>query len=126
MSINLQFHNLEMYNFMSFATATIDFNQNGFIKVIGQNLSADNSISNGSGKSSIWEAIMWCVTGDTIRGTSNVVRFDCDDGTYVKLSFSYNGDEYVLIRSKDHSKLKTGLMIEINGKDCSGKGIRDS
>ena len=33
---------------------------------------------------------------------------------------------YKVTRTKNHEKYKTNLFFEVNGKDCSGKGIRDT
>ena len=82
--------------------------------------------SNGSGKSALWDALSWVLTGSTIRGTKDIVNIHCQDGTYVAIEFSLNGKEYKLLRSKDHKDFKTNLKIFIEGEDKSGKGIRES
>ena len=125
--MNIKFKKVYLHNFMSFRDATIDLSDNGFVLVQGKNENpTDNSQSNGSGKSSIFEAISYCLTGDTIRGTKDIVNHQSDDGTYVGIEMNVDGKEYKLLRSKDHKKYKTNLMIYIDGKDMSGKGIRDS
>lgn len=123
----VKFKNLKLFNFMSFETASIDLENNGFVQIIGiNNNSVDNSKSNGSGKSAIWEAFNWCLTGETLRGSKDVVRNGSDDGTLVSLSFSIDNDDFEITRTKNHSKYKTNLFIEKNGTDISGKGIRDT
>ena len=112
---------------MSFGDATLDFNDDGFIQVSGRNENpADMATSNGSGKSSLWEGVIWCLTGDTIRGTKQVSNLFGEDGTYVQLDFVIDNKSYSILRSKDHKVYKTSLQIYVDGKDCSGKGIRDS
>lgn len=112
---------------MSFGDATLDFNDDGFIQVSGRNENpADMATSNGSGKSSLWEGVIWCLTGDTIRGTKQVSNLFGEDGTYVQLEFVIDNKSYSILRSKDHKVYKTSLQIYVDGKDCSGKGIRDS
>ena len=86
----------------------------------------DGATSNGAGKTSCFEAIMWCLQGETIRKSKQVTNINGDDGAYVELDFTADGTDYKLIRTKDHSKYKTNLKIFINGEDKSGKGIRDS
>lgn len=125
--MNLRFLSVELSNFMSFENASVDLSENGFVKVCGENNNLpDNATSNGSGKSAVWEAINWCLTGETIRGSKDVVRHDSDDGCSVEIVFTVDGDSYDILRTKNHKKYKTNLFIKKNGEDVSGKGIRDT
>lgn len=125
--MHIEFRKVVLHNFMSFGHAELEFKDDGFIRVTGiNNNPEDNALSNGSGKSSLWEALIWNLTGDTMRGTSQVVNLKGTDGTYVDLEFDLDKTNYRIIRAKEHKELKTSLQIYIEGKDCSGKGIRDS
>lgn len=125
--MHIDFKKLVLHNFISFGHSELIFADDGFIKVSGRNENPlDLAISNGSGKSSLWEGIIWALTGDTIRGTKKVSNLYGDDGTYVKLEFILDSVEYSILRSKDHKEYKTSLLITVDGKDCSGKGLRDS
>lgn len=118
---------IHIENFMSFKSADLSLNDRGFVTVVGRNDNVcDNSVSNGSGKSSLWEALLWCLTGDTVRGTKDVVNNKSDEGALVELDFVLNNKQYRVIRSKEHSIYKTNLKIFVDEKDVSGKGIRDS
>lgn len=112
---------------MSFGCDEVDLSSPGFTLVSGMNKNLEDSASsNGSGKSSIWEAIAWVLTGNTIRGCKNVSNSNGNDGALVELTCKVDGKEYIITRTKDHSKLKSSLKILIDGVDKSGKGIRDS
>lgn len=112
---------------MSFGYAELDLDNQGFVRIDGINKSLiDGATSNGAGKTSCFEAIMWCLQGETIRKSKQVTNINGNDGAYVELDFTADGSDYKLIRTKDHSKYKTNLKIFINGEDKSGKGIRDS
>lgn len=126
--MRLIFKSLDIENFMSIGKVHIDFTvQKGYNIVSGINkCMEDNAKSNGSGKSSLWEAISWVLTGTTVRGSKDIVNINADDGAVVSIVFESDNHEYSLQRSKDHSKLKTNLKIIVDGKDESGKGIRDS
>lgn len=125
--MHINFRKLTLHNFLSFGHSTIEFEDDGFIRVTGINENPDDlAVSNGSGKSSLWEAIVWALTGDTIRGTKQVANIYGEDGTYVELEFDIDSNHYNILRSKDHKEYKTNIRILIDGKDCSGKGIRDS
>lgn len=123
----IKFKSLELSNFMSFEYAKIVLDNNGFVKVLGENKNKiDNSKSNGSGKSAIWEALNWCFTGETLRGSKNVVRNGYEDGCFVTVNCTCDTFSYEITRSKNHKKLKTNLFIKKDGEDISGKGIRDT
>ena len=125
--MHIEFKKLILHNFMSFGHSELSFGDDGFIRVSGVNQNPDDSAtSNGSGKSSLWEGVIWALTGSTIRGTKQIVNMYGDDGTYVNLLFNIDGSSYDVLRSKDHKEYKTNIRIIIDGKDCSGKGIRES
>ena len=125
--MHVEFKRLILHNFMSFGDAEIRFEDEGFIRVSGVNENPlDNAGSNGSGKSSLWEALIWALTGETIRGTKHIVNMFGEDGCFVDVEFYIDTTRYQLIRSKDHKVRKTNLQILVNGEDVSGKGIRES
>ena len=125
--MNIIFKHIKISNFMSFGYAELDLDNQGFVRIDGINNSlVDGATSNGAGKTSCFEAIMWCLQGETIRKSKQVTNINGNDGAYVELDFTADGTDYKLIRTKDHSKYKTNLKIFINGEDKSGKGIRDS
>ena len=125
--MHIDFKRLILHNFMSFGDADIRFEDDGFIKVSGRNENPlDNAGSNGSGKSSIWEALVWAITGETIRGTKQVVNAFGEDGCFVDVEFYIDTTRYQIIRAKDHKVRKNSIQILINGEDVSGKGVRDS
>lgn len=125
--MNVVFNKIILHNFLSFGDAEIELNNRGYVFVQGVNENPnDNSLSNGAGKSSIWDAISYALTGVTIRGTKDVVNIHTDDGAFVALDMDVDGKNFKILRSKNHSKYKTNLLIYIDGKNVSGKGIRDS
>jgi DNA repair exonuclease SbcCD ATPase subunit len=125
--MKLTFKNLKIQNFMSIGDAELDLQENNFVLVKGENNNLqDVAGSNGSGKSSIFDAIVWCLTGETSRGTKDIVNIHGTDGAYVELTFLENLNKFKLVRTKNHSKYATNLYIYINDENKSGKGIRDS
>ena len=126
--MNIKFKHIVLHNFMSYSHSEIDLSDRGYVLVSGRNENpVDNASSNGSGKTAIFSAINWALTGDTGRGGSSDIRnINADDGAYVELEFSVDNTNHLLIRSKEHSVYKTNLKIYINGEDKSGKGIKDS
>lgn len=125
--MRLKFHNIYINNFLSIGEAQIDLEDKGYCLITGINNNPNDAAkSNGSGKSSVMEAICWALTGETIRGVKDVINLFTEGGTEVTLKFSVDDNEYVISRYKEHKKFKTDLKIFINDVDKSGKGIRDS
>lgn len=119
----INFKSIKLKNFVSFKDEEIIFdNYQGFINIFGSNKSDDTAKSNGSGKSSLFNSICWCLTGQTIQGSKKVENIFCSGETKVELNFILDNKDYTIIRSKNPSNLK----IFLDDKDISGKGIRDT
>ena len=122
----IQFKKVIVHNFGSYGHAELELQNKGFCLVSGQNnYIKDNASSNGSGKSFLWSAICFALTGETINGIKtnlkniNIEEQDC----YVQLDFLYQKDLFSLIRT---FAPKSDLKIFKNDVDLSGKGIRES
>lgn len=120
---NIYFKHLSLTNFMSYEKASIDLNRLGNVLVGGINNNPDDSAkSNGCGKSSLFSAISWCLTGETVSGATDVSNIYSEGKTEVSLTFDIDKDSYEIRRTKNPSN----LFIYINGENKSGKGIRDT
>lgn len=122
----IQFKKITVHNFGSYGHAELELQNRGFCLVSGQNnYVKDNALSNGSGKSFLWSAICYALTGETINGIKtnlkniNTEEQDC----FVQLDFLYNKDLFSLVR---YITPKSDLKIFKNDIDLSGKGIRES
>lgn len=126
--MTIKFISLHIHHFLSFDDATIDLQDKGYCLVSGVNRNPkDFAKSNGAGKSTIFNAISFALTGETLQGLkSNLANIYFDDGCYVELEFQANGHTYKLLRSKGDSIHGTDLKIYIDNEDKSGKGIRES
>ena len=115
--MHIIFKSLKLENFLSFKNTGLDLTNQGYVLVSGINNNPDDMAkSNGSGKSSIWESIIWCLTGETVRGTKQVVNRYTDGGTSVELVFTIDKDTYKVIRYKEHKEFGTNLKVFINVK----------
>ena len=122
----IQFKKIIIHNFGSYGHVELDLQNRGFCLVSGQNnYIKDNALSNGAGKSFLWSAICYALTGETINGIKtnlkniNIEESDC----WVQLDFMYNKDLYSLHRI---IAPKSDLKIYKNDIDVSGKGLRES
>lgn len=123
----IDFEKVIIHNFGSYGHTELDLKSKGFCLVSGKNnFKKDNALSNGSGKSFIWSAICYTITGETLNGLrTNLknINIEDDNKCYVKLLFKVNADEYEITR---HAAPKSDLQIIKNGTDVSGKTYRES
>ena len=122
----LKFIKVHAHNFSCYDDAELTLTDMGYTIVSGKNNnSSDNAVSNGSGKSSIFNAICFAITGETTQGLSNNIEniYANPNDCWVELHFFADDDEFIIKRIKTP---KSDLKIYINGEDRSGKGIRDS
>ncbi len=105
-------------NFLSFGKAEFDFDEAGLVLVEGENLDDRSARSNGSGKSAMIDALVWCLFGTTLRGYENdeVVHRKVGEDCLVEVTIEDADDvEYVVARARRHSKLKNSLRVYADG-----------
>lgn len=125
--MKIKFNKLIIDNFLSFGHAEIILNDRGYTLIKGINESPkDGAKSNGAGKSTIFSALCYALTGETIQGlSSNLHNIFTKDTMSVTLEFLVDNNEYKITRSRDINN-KADLKIIANNIDKSGKGVRES
>jgi len=101
---------LELKNFRQHLDAQVSF-VDGVTGIIG---------SNGSGKSTILEAIAWALYGaPAVRGTNDTVRSKASEGgakVSVALTFELGGSVYRAARTLDASGRSGSAVLEVDGR----------
>lgn len=124
--MKLKFNKIIAHNFMSYSHSELELTNLGYTIVSGKNnCKVDSSLSNGSGKSSIFNAICYALTGETTQGLKNNVEniYADPDDCWVELDFNVDNDNFIIRRIKTpYSNMK----LWCNGVDISGKGIKES
>ena len=126
--MRIDFEHIDIEGFLSIGNASIDLSSNGLVLVSGINSNpADNSKSNGSGKSSLFEAIFYAATGNTIRGSKDkdIVNRNYPKGCKLELTIKRGDDIFKIVRSRNHEELGTRVMLFMNDEDISGKTMKD-
>lgn len=125
----IQFKRLHIHNFFSYIDSEIKLDNQGFCKVVGiNNCNADNTSSNGAGKSSIWNALCYCLTGKLISGETvskkDILNFNVEDNSdgYIELELYRDGDKYIIKRIFSP---EPNIIIIKNNIDISGKGKKE-
>lgn len=111
--------NLTLQGFKSFETRqTFDLSEfgEGFYYIQGNNLIEPELESNGSGKSSLWDALCWVFFGQTLpkrfglgtglRGDTVETWADRKVNCFVECSFSFDGRVYTIRRSRSPNNLQ--------------------
>lgn len=111
-------------NFLSFGPPMIiRLDGRGLVAVLGQNVDSGNADSNGAGKSSIMEAIVWSLWGVTLRGLGgdDVVNRSVGKDCRVHLTLEDGGQEYQIVRTRadSSSRKPNDLLLYVNGKSVT-------
>lgn len=126
----MNFKKLKIKNFMSIGNAEVDLSGNeGFILINAENhRKEDSAASNGAGKSSIFDALCWAITGETVRGYKDVYnRYIKEEKALceVKVSFNFKNSDWSILRVQDRNGRKQ-LSLYKDGELLPSKGLRDS
>src|SRR5690606_15704134 len=108
--------------------AVLELDEQGLILIEGENLTSGKFLSNGSGKTSLLEAIVYAIYDTTSKGvqSDDVINNKVGKNTCVTL-IGYNGeDEYRIERYRKHKKHKNKVLLFLNGKEITEKSTRDT
>ncbi len=121
---------MHVENFLSFGKADFDLDRVGLTLVEGDNMDDESARSNGSGKSSMVDALVWCLFGVTLRGydKDEVVNRKADGGCVVSVWFERDDDTgWCITRRRRHPKMKNALTITDSvGADVSKTGAKET
>lgn len=121
------FKSVDIEGFLSVGHSVVDLEKQGMVYVTGENRSPGNQDSNGSGKSTIFEAIIYTLTGSTLRGTRDVVNKYYSKGyCSITLKLEVDGVEYAITRTREHPEYGNNLIVIRDGEDISGGKLRRS
>lgn len=120
---------IKIWNFLSIGHVERDLAGQGLVVLVGENQDDPATDSNGSGKSSLPEAIVWCLYGRTMRGikTDAVINRQIGKGCRVELDLTVEQGRLQIRRCrKDQNvvndkgeKEPNQFRIWLNGKDVS-------
>jgi DNA repair exonuclease SbcCD ATPase subunit len=110
----VKFLTLEIENFLSISEAKISLDGQGLVGVSADNQDDSSADSNGSGKSSLVDALAWALWGSTARGVSGddvVSWFATKGGTRVAVTIEDEGETYMVVRHRKYPKQKNSLQL---------------
>jgi DNA repair exonuclease SbcCD ATPase subunit len=113
---------LKIRNFFSHKDSEIDFSMFNSALLIG-NTEGDYNKSNGSGKSAIFEAILWCLFNKSRAAMmDDIIRWG-EKTCEVDLEFSHNGVKYMVNRSRNRMNSTSTVEFSTLNKDGEWQNI---
>ena len=122
--MNIRFESVDIEHFRSIDKAFVQLNNQGTVIVKGINEYEDNATSNGSGKSSIFEAIIFAIFEETSSGEKDVANRILNSGYTITLVFYIDSDKYSICRQCKNNK--TSVVFIKNGTDISARNKTDT
>jgi DNA repair exonuclease SbcCD ATPase subunit len=104
-------YELNIKNFYSHSDSTVDFSQFKSALLIG-NTEGDYDKSNGSGKSSIFESILWCLFNKSRASMMDDIIAWGENACSVELLFSHRGESYRVFRVRKRSSSTSSVEFE--------------
>jgi DNA repair exonuclease SbcCD ATPase subunit len=111
----IEFLRLSIQNFLSVGKADMALRDQGLVLIEGINEDDNTAVSNGAGKSSILDALSWCLYGVTARGGSGdgVVNIKAGKDTMVRVTVNIDGAIYAVTRYRKHKIGKNRVELEM-------------
>lgn len=106
---------LRINNFLAIGSAKeLRLKDKGLVLIQGVNADDSSATSNGVGKSSIADALCWCLYGETARGVSGdaVVNKVVKKNTSVSITLEDGKSEYVITRYRKHSEGRNSTIVQ--------------
>ena len=123
--MNIRFNSIDIENFRSIERAFVELENQGTVIVKGVNEYEDKATSNGSGKSSVFEAIIFALFEETSSGEKDVANRIIDNGYSITLKFEVDNDKYIINRQCSKNG-KTSVVVNKNGLDISARNKTDT
>lgn len=111
---------IEIKNFFSHKDSRIDFTQFDSALLIG-NVDGNYDISNGSGKSALFEAILWCLFNKSRAASMDDIIYWGENLCEVTLTFRHGGVNYRVIRQR--SRINSTASVTFLRQDDGGSWI---
>lgn len=122
--MNIKFKSIDIYGFRSLNKVSVSLDNQGIVIVKGINEYEDKATSNGSGKSSIFEALIYTVFEETSSGEKDVENRILKDGYSIDLKFDIDNDHYRIFRQC--KKDKSTVSFYKNEEDISARNKTDT
>ena len=116
----MQLNKLEIYNFLSVKEAVVNFDSYGnLVRIVGKNFDTKPTGSNGAGKSTIIEAVMFALFGKTIRKTNDKSLKNYHTKGKCRVVLTVNKDTII-----ERVKKAPMLSVTVGDENCTQESIQ--
>lgn len=118
---DLVFEKITIQNFLSIGNVELEFKKSGTCLIQGIVEGSSASDSNGSGKSSIVDALCWCLTDRTLRNSNKdkVVNRFKKKNCFVSIEGRLNNIPIKVVRYRLHEVEKNKVLFFYNGEELT-------
>ncbi|AIW03494.1 exonuclease [Bacillus phage Moonbeam] len=118
----------EAYNFLAFKEIKLDLDNRGLVLIEGKNLSSNKFESNGAGKTSIIDIIVYVLYDTTTKGlkADEVINRHAKKNTCAVLEGRKREDTYRIERYRKHKKYGSKVRLIINGEDETASSVKET
>lgn len=116
---------LKLENFFSHKSSEVDFSLFNSALLVGS-VDGDYSRSNGSGKSSVMEGILWCLYNKSRSTTMDDVITWGENKCEVSLQFSHGESQYLVKRTRMRNNSTSTVDLSTMGEDGKWKSLSGS
>jgi DNA repair exonuclease SbcCD ATPase subunit len=111
-------------NFLAYQQLDFDFSNRGLVLIEGQNKDENLYKSNGSGKTSLVDALCWGLYGKCVKAASpdKVVNLKAGKNCIVEVEWGH----YRVIRYRKHTKYKNDVHFYINDEAVNAKSVAET
>lgn len=104
---------VEIENFLAIGEANFSLDGLGLVHISGDNKDETSADSNGSGKSSLGDAISWCLWGSTARGVSgdDIVNVEAGKNARVYVTIEDDNEKWQVRRYRKYAKHRNALQL---------------
>jgi len=115
----MKLKNIKLKNFKSYGDVetSLDLGFEGVKLIVGPN---------GVGKTTFFDAFIWCIYGETSVGADEVVNWKTQKNCKVELNFSQLNSDYSIIRYRKHEEQGNKILLFKDGKNISFKNKTDT
>lgn len=127
--IQIKLTKITIKNFLSIgAEQALKLDNLGLVLLTGDNQDTSALESNGSGKSSMLESIVYALYGQTSTGIKGdtLINKEAKKNLKVALEFSIDKDNYRIERYRKDKEFKNKTLLFLNNKEITGKSIKDT